>query len=335
MNVIYARNVNDALVKGVKLIKALGRNIDPRGMMTLEVPTPVATVYQNPCERVLLYPERDANPFFHFFESLWILAGWQDVKFLAQFNSKIAEYSDNGVVFHAPYGFRLKYAFGTDQLQKAVDMFKHDHRTRRVALQIWDTNLDLGADSKDIPCNDFIMLKLRNSLLNMTVCCRSNDIIWGCYGANAVQFSVLLEYLAAKIGCHVGTYTQISDSFHAYVDQDAWKRCADLEVAQPYEDHPSRKDECVRSFPLVRNADAFDAELFRFLHDMEDEMVRMFPHYVYVNSFFPCVAIPMYRAWTLYKKKDMEGAIQTLEDECQASDWRKAGTEWLQRRIKN
>ena len=50
----------------------------------------------------------------------------------------------------------------------------------------------------------------------MTVSNRSNDIIWGTFGANAVHMSMLHEYVASALMLHVGKYTQISDSFHAY-----------------------------------------------------------------------------------------------------------------------
>jgi hypothetical protein len=53
-------------------------------------------------------------------------------------------------------------------------------------------------------------------VLDLTVCCRSNDAIWGAHGANAVHFSVLQEYLAARIGVGVGTMYQWSNNYHAY-----------------------------------------------------------------------------------------------------------------------
>ena len=43
-------------------------------------------------------------------------------------------------------------------------------------------------------------------------------MIWGAYGANAVHMSILLEYMAARIDCAVGTYYQFSNNLHAYVD---------------------------------------------------------------------------------------------------------------------
>ena len=84
---------------------------------------------------------------------------------------------------------------------------------------MWDAWEDLDRKGKDVPCN-MIATVQRDSegALDLTVFCRSNDIIWGCYGANAVHFSFLLEYLARRIGCPVGTYHQVSVNWHAYVD---------------------------------------------------------------------------------------------------------------------
>ena len=50
----------------------------------------------------------------------------------------------------------------------------------------------------------------------MSIVNRSNDMIWGAYGANAVHMSMLLEYMAAMTGFQVGIYYQISNNLHAY-----------------------------------------------------------------------------------------------------------------------
>jgi hypothetical protein len=99
MKVLNVRNVNEALRKGIDLINELGEPIDSRNGPTLEIPCPVATVYHHPWERVLISQTRDANPFFHLMEALWILAGRYDVKFLTEFNKRMADYSDDGSEF--------------------------------------------------------------------------------------------------------------------------------------------------------------------------------------------------------------------------------------------
>jgi hypothetical protein len=108
MHVIRARNVNSAFVQGIELIRQYGVARKSRYGDVLEIPEPVTTVYEKPLERVLFDPIRDANPFFHLFESLWILAGRDDVEWLVQFNKRMAEFSDNGETFHGAYGKRLR-----------------------------------------------------------------------------------------------------------------------------------------------------------------------------------------------------------------------------------
>src|SRR5690606_9539658 len=116
VNVAYARVLNSALGA------LFGENNDwirrsSRNGPVLEHRGPVATVYEKPRERVMLNATRDANPFFHLMEALWMLAGRRDVAWINQFNSNIANYSDDGVVFHGAYGHRWRHYFGKDQIQ--------------------------------------------------------------------------------------------------------------------------------------------------------------------------------------------------------------------------
>ena len=73
--ILRVRNVNDALPQALMMLQSQGKPAVSRGMHTLRVPGPVSTIYDNPTERVLFDATRDANPFFHLIESLWILGG--------------------------------------------------------------------------------------------------------------------------------------------------------------------------------------------------------------------------------------------------------------------
>jgi hypothetical protein len=94
-----------------------------RGQRRLQYPMPIVTTYQNPRERVLFDAVRDANPYFHFMESLWIIGGRSDVPWLAQWLPTIAEYSDDGQDFHGAYGYRLRIG---GQLNTVVERLKKD-----------------------------------------------------------------------------------------------------------------------------------------------------------------------------------------------------------------
>ena len=227
MYYICVRNVNEAYRRGANLLNEVGQVMPSRAGTVVKAPRPVTTEYTRPNERVLFDEKRNANPFFHIAESVWMLAGERDARWLDQFvhdfSSRFAE--DDGQM-HGAYGHRWIRHFGVDQISVVADMLKSDPYTRRAVIGMWDPTIDLGVNKRDIPCNDVIFFRSREDrtldgelsgfILDMTVCCRSNDMIWGAYGANAVHFSVLQEFIAGAAGMKLGSYYQISNDFHAY-----------------------------------------------------------------------------------------------------------------------
>src|SRR3990170_4411256 len=92
------RNCNDAfrgIVSGIHSGVIRTNAVPSRVGECLMVEEPVIVSYDQPRERVLFNQARDANPFFHLYESLWMLAGRNDVASLAYYNSKISQYSDD------------------------------------------------------------------------------------------------------------------------------------------------------------------------------------------------------------------------------------------------
>lgn len=229
MKVIEASNVHAAFPAALRLLYEHGVERPSRNGPVLQAPCPVATVYTHPRERVIFWPERDANPFFHLYESLWMLAGRNDVAGPARYAKNMAGFSDDGLKFHGAYGWRWRNHFGEyshidqetnpmDQLDHIVNTLRQNPEDRRCVLQMWDPSADLSRQGKDLPCNLTATFQVNpEGALDLTVFCRSNDIVWGCYGANAVHFSFLLEYMAIWIGCPVGRYTQVSVNWHGYL----------------------------------------------------------------------------------------------------------------------
>lgn len=321
MKVLEGVNVNEVFPDAIKLMMQKGVLRDSRNGPTLEIPTPVSSVYHRPWERVLFCSVRNANPFFHFFEALWILAGRKDVATLKVFNSRMSDYSDNGITFHAAYGHRLRYHFGIDQIDLLIRELEEDPDSRRAVLQIWDGVSDLHVRGKDIPCNDMVFFKLREGALHMTVCNRSNDLIWGAYGANVVQFSILQEYIAWKLGVEIGPYTQVSDSLHAYVDNPQWENLIQSsEKNNPYFDLLHGKG---RLF-LGENKETFDDEL-KLLMCSFTEPVSLLD---VTSPLLNFVALPLSRAWRYHKERNYTRA-QYEALSCQAADWKIAAMNWL------
>lgn len=332
-NIIRARGVNDALPQGIKLLQDHGRIVTSRGMETVEVPGPVSTVYSNPLERVLFDADRDANPFFHLMESLWIIGGSNIVALPKYFMNSIDRFSDNGAIFHGAYGHRLRSSFGMDQLENAIDILRFKPDSRQAVMSIWDPVLDLAKLTRDLPCNDMVMLKVRDNRLNMTVCNRSNDAIWGAYGANVVQFSMLLEWLAASIGVDVGYYVQQSDSFHAYTDNPYWKLTNTNEHTDYFKlfANPYGGFLCT-PFPIAHD----QIEACTFQEDCEELCKRAedgesLSIGEYRSRYFTYVVVPVIHAYDAYKRGDYAQANSYLMH-CQATDWQCAMFQWVERR---
>ena len=356
---ISVRNVEEALHQGLKYIYANGVREESRAGPVLVSPTPVTTVYSRPQERVLFSPERDANPFLHLFESLWLLAGRNDAKWLDQFvHDFSSRFAESDGTLHGSYGYRWRHHFDLegggatylpDQLNTVVEMLRNNNQDRRAVIQMWDPVADLGATKKDVPCNLLVMLRVRKSeakgfashpewihgpqdahyVLDITVCCRSNDLVWGAYGSNYVQFGVLQEYLAARIGVGIGTYTQVSHNYHAYqnvLDQLEGKAILEGGCKQVYE------TDGVEATPIVTVPTEFDNDLERFMYRTASSITPYFDKYEYRNCFFHEVAEPLFWANRHWKQKGRQKALQELARMPPRSDWWIAAYQWFQRR---
>ena len=336
MKVIRARNVNDALLLGIDLFNddTSYRVQESRNGTTYEALEPVTTVYSKPCERVCLLKPRDANPFFHYIESLWMLAGRKDLKPLTYFVKSMEDFSDDGETLWGAYGWRWKSYFHKDQIDIVYRMLRQNPEDRRAVLQMWDANKDLNRNGKDVPCNTNIYFKVREDKLNMTVCNRSNDMLWGAYGANVVHMSVLQEYLAALLGVEVGTYRQVSDSFHVYLNA-VWDKVKDIEIdIYTYRDILNPYDTILPAYkhlPLFNEPDSLDWDLSRFFSIHPND----FPSHTdgWANAGVSDIAIPMMLAFTAYKNKDYKSAYEHIEN-IKAIDWKTACLGWVRKRDK-
>ena len=335
MKVINARNVNDAMLLGIDLFldETSYRVQESRNGTTYEALEPVTTVYSKPCERVCLIKQRDANPFFHFVESLWMLAGRNDLKPLTYFVKSMKDFSDDGETLWGAYGYRWKKYFLKDQLAIIIKMLQKNPEDRRAVLQMWDALHDLDKDGKDVPCNTNIYFKIRDNKLNMTVCNRSNDMLWGAYGANVVHMSILQEYMAAHLEVEVGVYRQVSDSFHIYLNP-VWDKVKGMEIdVYTYRDIKNPYDtlEDYKSSLLFTDTGVLDWELNRFLnmHPMDIESFTD----GWVNPAFTDIAIPMLQVHRAYRMKNFKEVYEKI-DLIKASDWRTACFDWVRKRDK-
>lgn len=335
MIVLDVINVHDALPRAVKLLTQRGTTRQSRNGPVVLLQEPVSTVYVYPYQKVMFWPDRDANPFFHLYEGLWMLRGRNDVAPLVRYVKRSTEYSDNGVTLHGAYGYRWRGWFKIDQLAVIAKRLKENPDDRRCVLQMWDTYADLGRNGKDVPCNTMATFQRGvNGELNLSVFCRSNDIVWGAYGANAVQFGFLLEYMALWIGCPVGTYTQISVNWHGYVDTLA--KVAHIQPdAQGFVYNPYFDNGRVRPQQMFHGTIDVANKAIGDLLFMADNGFAMELDRDDSEPFFDTAyhMLKAHHLWKSTKGPERYGlALEELGKADPLADWIVAGREWILRR---
>lgn len=242
-------------------LMAAGEECAPRGKKIKEI-RPASVEFLNPLKRVTFLRGRRINPYFQIAESLWILSGRSDVAFLDLFNKNMVNFSDDGKFFNASYGERIRF-YGKndlhhvvynpiDQLVDCYIKLTEDPDTRQAVIVISHPQFDnssytIGEKGKDIACNLIITFKIRDGRLNMTVFNRSNDLIWGLFGANLCQFSTIQEMLATWLGVEVGTYHQVTDSLHLYTED--YGASGNQEI---FDYHVGLQEGCLTALDLIQ-----------------------------------------------------------------------------------
>ena len=306
-------DVNTAYTELMHMAPHYAKWEETRNGKALVFQEPVIITHTRPEHRVLFDPVRNANPFFHYMEALWMLSGDEGIKFPTQFAKNLGQYSDNGYSFHGAYGYRWREAFKMDQIDAVIEMLKLDPTTRRAVIAMWNPDWDLNSESLDLPCNTHLYFRVIEGSLNMTICNRSNDLVWGMLGANIVHMSILQEWIAESVGLKLGSMIQFTNNLHIY---EGW------------EDKFSYDD--TRFYGVVQ----FHGWKFSPGNLDEDELMYFVEGDVrdYKCRILRDNAVPMLAAWNEYKHGDIDRAT-FLAGNIHDYDWRKACVQWMLRKV--
>ena len=316
-------NINELFSDMLYRFKYSGIKVNTRNGPAIRIDEPVLTTIIEPTERVLFFSERDANPIFHLMESIWMLAGRNDVAFLEQFNSTIGQFSDDGERFNAPYGYRMRHHFGFDQLKEIIKHLKADPNSRQAVVQLWDS-ADFNKSTKDKACNTQLIFAINHGCLDLTVFNRSNDFWWGYCGANPVHFSMIQEFVAIALEVAVGQYFTVSNNLHIYTElYDALKYV---------ENPPSSEVFDAYSNGAVQPSQLYHGDPELFLLECEAFCNDPFKKGGFVNSFFEFVAQPM--AMVAYERKNKISDGKAWAEKISASDWKLAAQIYIMNREK-
>jgi thymidylate synthase len=218
------RNANEALPALLRQVLVDGQLTESRNGRTKELTMQQITLTA-PSPAEITVPGRRVSLPAQIAETMWLLAGRNDIEWLQHYLPRAAEFSDDGKTWRGGYGPRLRAFRGAmnsdscvgtvDQLAHVVDLLKEDPTTRRAVLAIYDPAIDTEP-GKDIPCNNWVHLLPRDGVLHAHVAIRSNDLMWGWSGINSFEWTQLLTVVAGLTGLKRGSITFSISSLHLY-----------------------------------------------------------------------------------------------------------------------
>lgn len=320
---IAALNVPEAFTEMIMRMRSYVIEEETRNGPVMSFQCPLALTITNPQQRVLTDPVRDANPFFHVAEFCWMIAGSNDIQWIAMFNKRMLEYSDNGKTQHAAYGHRWRRHFDFDQVKKAITMLRRNPYDRRVVVGMWDPRWDLGYPGKDVPCNTHLYFRTVDGKLDATVMNRSNDIIWGMLGANAVHMTMLHELVALSAGLKVGCYRVVSTNAHIYKSVPNFEYYLN---GVPYDDdvYFRKRGGASKMVPLLAEGETYND----FVTDCQNLIaLPRTPTGPIRTKWMKDVGTPIIGSY-LARKVGLPFNL----NEIKADDWRIACAEWVDRR---
>jgi thymidylate synthase len=300
-------NVSEALPSIFSHVMMDGEEVGTRqGERAKEILMPRIALWK-PWEREVLVPHRRASLPAQIAETMWVLAGRNDVEWLTHYLPRAADFSDDGTTWTGGYGPRIRRWYDRplaavtagdhpiDQLDRVVNMLKNDRDTRRAIINIYDPSVD-SVHGKDIPCNNWLSFISRLGKLHMNVATRSNDVMWGWSGINQFEWSVLQEIVAHLTGNQIGTLTFNVTSLHVYekhwdkaariVDSSGTTTYDHLEASPRFAlEHRTveRLDQLIESWfmleAMIRNGDPAEFHVDQFPEPMMQSWLRVIQWY--------------------------------------------------------
>ena len=205
---IEIEDANSFLLKGLKIIKDNGKEINTRGTKSREV-CGISFRILNPRKRIISIADRKFPIKGALAEFLWYMTKNPKIEIVTPYLKHWANYSDDGIVVNSNYGF-----CSGNQINNIITKLKKDPSSRQGIINLYNQDFSTYY-GKDTVCTPSFQILIRDNLLNMIVSARSRDIIRGeCI--DQFTFTLLQELIANELKCDVGYYQVNIGSLHIY-----------------------------------------------------------------------------------------------------------------------
>jgi thymidylate synthase len=145
-------------------------------------------------------------------EFVWYASGNDSVAAIERYIPRYKTMVGGGERAAGAYGPRL---FGpSGQLESMVAMLSRSPSTRQAVVQLFNRD-DLLNSHADVPCTCTLQFFVRDGLLELHVQMRSNDAVLG-LPHDLFSFTMVQEWVAARLGYGLGPYVHTVGSFHIY-----------------------------------------------------------------------------------------------------------------------
>jgi len=163
-------------------------------------------------------PERHLSNRFAAAEAAWVMSGDNRVSSIQPFNSRVAQFSDDGSRFFGAYGPRV-----VDQLPHVLGALERDHYTRQAVLTIWRPS---PPATKDVPCTVAVQWLYRDGRLHCLDYMRSSDawlgVPYDLFTFAMLTAGVALELRRRGLNVQLGNLYLTAGSRHLYLDKTSF-----------------------------------------------------------------------------------------------------------------
>lgn len=134
---------------------------------------------------------RKYRPYVAAAEAVWILSQTDSIEWITKHCSIWNKFATNGIIENS-YGTRMGH-----QLEKAILQLLEDPSSRRVVIDLWDSQNDNNT-SRNTPCPTQIAISCNGEEVNMCVFMRSSDVFVG-LPYDIMTWSIILDCIATAL----------------------------------------------------------------------------------------------------------------------------------------